>query len=757
MKLSQHIIRRFVAMATLVLMTSPVSAEMTPESLKAVEAKVRSVVEKALPCTVAITSERTGAAGSGVIVSSDGLILTAGHVTRATGDELLVFLTDGTTVKATALGADYRKDSGMARIIDDGEYPFVKIGDSTSLEENEWCIALGHTAGYQPDRTPPVRLGRILSDRVGGFISTDCALTGGDSGGPLFDLNGELIGIHSNIGNSLMENRHIPIETYQSQWNDMVEGARLNDWNGPMLGVWLDEDVAEGVRVEVMPDGPAAKAGLETNDIIVAVKGKPTLNGDKLLVEIAKCRPQEPAEIEVLRGDERLKIEVTPTRRRQLMRSGPWSRRQGPQRERQRQEESGQQDQDEGQTDKQQEDQQSKEPEEGSTEKAESGDAPATTGEQSSDADVEKQGNTEEQSEAERLSELEQELANRIRDAHENGGEVEIPQELKEKYPNLQELARRMAGILGRGFNIGSPGEDKFFTDVVNGYRPIIDDVADSVVKVMVGPKQVALGTVIRQDGYVLTKASEIKDSTPTIELADGERFPASVEKEFGEYDLALLRVPKKLTAVEFSSVSDELPLGTFVSAVGVDPTPLAIGVLSVARRSLAARDKPFLGVSLRPAENGLAINSVVPESAAATAGLKPGDVIVSLNGKPFTAVPLFILSLGRKRPGDEIKLALVRDDVELEKVVKLGGRTEQTMDRTRGRYPTGGKLSDQRDGYPNALQTDLPFRYNECGSPLVDLDGRIIGLNIARAGRTKSYAIPAGTISDLLKEALPQ
>ena len=139
-----------------------------------------------------------------------------------------------------------------------------------------------------------------------------------------------------------MENRHIPIETYQSQWNDMVEGARLNDWNGPMLGVWLDEDVAEGVRVEVMPEGPAAKAGLETNDIIVAVKGKPTLSGDKLLVEIAKCRPGEVAEIDVLRGDEKLKIEVTPTRRRQLMRRGRWARpsgRRGPQQEQQPQDE----------------------------------------------------------------------------------------------------------------------------------------------------------------------------------------------------------------------------------------------------------------------------------------------------------------------------------------------------------------------------------------------------------------------------------
>ncbi len=770
MKPSLRIAYRSAVLAALVCMASQATAEMTPETLKAVEAKVKSVVEKALPCTVALTSERTGAAGSGVIVSKDGLILTAGHVTRATGDELIVFFPNGDTVRAKALGADYNRDSGMAKIVEQGEYPFVELGDSKSLEENEWCIALGHTSGYQPDRTPPVRLGRVLGTRVQRFISTDCALTGGDSGGPLFDLDGALIGIHSNIGNSLMENRHIPIEIYQTQWNDMLEGARLGDSNGPMLGVWLGDDVKDGVQVEVMPDSPAAEAGLETDDIIISVKGKPTKNGDSLLAEIAKCRAEEAIAVEVLRGDERLTFQVTPKKRRQLMRRGSnWGRSRrprGPGSEPSPQESSSKESDSTSDDAAEKSEEQSKQESDSAA-----GDAdvkPAKQLDQQTDsANDAKEMPTEEAressdsvaSEAEKKTDEEQirELAKRIREAQKNGGEVEVPPELQKKYPNLDELGKLMDGILGGGFSFGTPGEDKFFTDVINGYRPIVDDATESVVRVMVGPKQVALGTVIREDGYVLTKASQVKDVTPTIQLSDGQRFAASVEKEFAEYDLALLRVPKKLIPAQFSPVSDELPLGTFVTAVGVDPTPLAIGVLSVARRSLAAKDRPFLGVSLRPDENGLAINTVVTDRAASKAGLQEGDVVRTLDGKAYSAVPLFIQSLGRRRPGDEIKLQLVRDGKEFEQSVKLGGRENLPPDPTRGRYPPGGKLSEQAGGYPNALQTDLPFQFNECGSPLVDLEGRIVGLNIARAGRTKSYAIPAGTIRSLMAEALPE
>ncbi len=723
---------RLTLAIAMICLASRVSAETTPESLKAIESQVKAVVQQALPCTVALTSEGTGAAGSGVVVSKEGLILTAGHVTRATGDDILVFFPDGKMVRAKSLGANYRRDSGMAKIVDEGEYPYVELGKSASLEQDQWCIALGHTAGYKRDRTPPIRLGRILANNVTGFVSTDFALTGGDSGGPLFDLNGKLIAIHSNIGTTLMENRHVPVDTFQADWDRLVNGERIGlsrgrrfsrNRNRPMLGVWLGDEIKEGVQVEVMPDGPAAQSGLRTGDIIRSVAGKPTRNGDDLLAAIASCKAGEAAEIQLLRDGQELKLQVTPLSERELYRrSIPQDPSAAPQ-------ENG-----------------------GGSAKNQ----PEKEG-QSVPNESDAQASNQQDQAAKLRAEAEKELAEKVKNAKENGGRVELSPELMQKFGDAQQFMARVRQLFSEGVPLLMPSEDKFFTDVVSGYRPIVADATQSVVRVMVGPKQVALGTVIREDGYVLTKASEVKGVTPTVQLNDGQRFAASVEKEFVEYDLALLKIPSRLPAAEFAAELPDLPLGTFVSAVGVDPTPLAIGVLSVAQRSLAAKDQPFLGISLRSVDGGLAIQSVVPNSAAEKAGLREGDIIRTMDGKDYAMVPLFIQSLGRKRPGDEVKLVMMRDGESLEQVVTLGGRQELPPELGEGRYPTGGKLSEQRDGYPSALQTDLPFSYNECGSPLVDLDGRIIGVNIARAGRTKSYAIPVAALRDLLKDALPE
>ena len=160
----------------------------------------------------------------------------------------------------------------MVQITEEGSYPFVELGESGSLKRNQWCVALGHPGGFDPNRTPPIRLGRVL--RVGGFVVTDCAVVGGDSGGPLFDAEGRVIGIHSNIGATLSENRHVPVDVYRDQWESMKKGERSgkrfagrqgrDNPNRPMLGVVLGEPGKDGgVFLQDVIDGsPAAKAGL---------------------------------------------------------------------------------------------------------------------------------------------------------------------------------------------------------------------------------------------------------------------------------------------------------------------------------------------------------------------------------------------------------------------------------------------------------------------------------------------------------------
>ena len=174
------------------------TAEETLAAFKSRQAKIKASVKKVMPATVSIT-DRVGF-GSGVIVSKDGYILTAGHVltTNPENRELTVYFSDGSIAKAKPLGKNLDVDAGMAKLIGDKEWPYVDMGDSKNVRRGDWCICLGHSGGYELGRTPPVRTGKVLRNN-NLRILTDCALIGGDSGGPLFDLDGNLIGITARL------------------------------------------------------------------------------------------------------------------------------------------------------------------------------------------------------------------------------------------------------------------------------------------------------------------------------------------------------------------------------------------------------------------------------------------------------------------------------------------------------------------------------------------------------------------------------
>ena len=154
-----------------------------PESvtdLKTMQEHVAKVVEKVMPSTVCV---RVGPAfGSGVIVSKDGFVLTAGHVSGKPGQEVTIIFHDGKTVKGKTLGGNHGIDSGMIKIMAPGEWPYVEMGDSRDVQPGQWCLVCADPGGYKKGRTPPVRLGRVL--RTGNArIVTDCVIVGGDSGG----------------------------------------------------------------------------------------------------------------------------------------------------------------------------------------------------------------------------------------------------------------------------------------------------------------------------------------------------------------------------------------------------------------------------------------------------------------------------------------------------------------------------------------------------------------------------------------------
>ena len=317
----------FIALAGCVMPLAAREPARNLQDLVKLESKVEEVSRKVMPATVALLSDRTGSSGSGVITTADGLILTAAHVVQG-ADELLVVFPDGKQVQGKVLGANYSKDIAMVKIAERGKWPFVEMGASKPLDAGDWVIALGHSAGFDPARTPPVRFGRVISKGPGNFLTTDCTLIGGDSGGPLFDLDGKIVGIHSSIGQSLTNNNHAGIDGFRDDWDKLIAGEAwgalsMNPFANPempVLGIGMAMmRGVKGVIVEsVVPRSPAAAAGVRTGVVIRSLDGSAVADGRELLQILAKRQPGDSVKLGVVRENDKLDVDVTLKRRSEL-------------------------------------------------------------------------------------------------------------------------------------------------------------------------------------------------------------------------------------------------------------------------------------------------------------------------------------------------------------------------------------------------------------------------------------------------------
>ncbi len=289
------------------LVTINRSTPASVNDLRTIQAAIQQAAEKALPATVGVRINLTF--GSGVIVTEDGYVLTAGHVVPRPGRDATIIMPDGKEHHAKTLGTNANMDSGMLKITDDGKYPHVELGHSADLKLGQWCITLGHPNGLQPNRPPVLRAGRILGlpdDRTNA-IETDCTIVGGDSGGPLLDTNGRVIGIHSRISDDVTDNYHVPIDTFRDTWNHLANGDQWGDGprrGGSVLGINGRTD-PKGCRLAlVFPGYPAFKAGLQVGDIIIGFGDDAVKNLDDLQVLLNKHQPGEEITLAVLKGGE---------------------------------------------------------------------------------------------------------------------------------------------------------------------------------------------------------------------------------------------------------------------------------------------------------------------------------------------------------------------------------------------------------------------------------------------------------------------
>ena len=298
------------------LLASPLQA-YTVDQMKEMETKVKQVVAKDTPAVVSLMGI---GAGSGTVVSADGIILTAAHVTKG-NEHMDVIFPDGHKEKAKVLGADYRRDVSLVKIEKAGKYTFAEMGDSDKLDVTTMVLAMGHPGGYEIRRTPPLRIGRISSKDLGGFLVSDAALINGDSGGPLFDLDGKVVGVHSSISESLSFNRCAPVNAAKDDWSRLLAGERWGRLGGmgdpkdatkAVLGGILDKTSTAGVALtKVYAKSPLEAAGMKTGDVITGVGGDAVKTSEELSTRLSKAKPGDKLELTYQRDGAEQKAEVT--------------------------------------------------------------------------------------------------------------------------------------------------------------------------------------------------------------------------------------------------------------------------------------------------------------------------------------------------------------------------------------------------------------------------------------------------------------
>lgn len=292
--------------------------EKVPKTTEDLLAIQDALVESAAKVREATVSISIGEGfGSGVIVSKEGLILTAAHVTTAVDKELTVILNDGTRLNAVSMGLISDTDAAMMRIVDEGVYPYVEINRDDDYKLGHWVFALGHSGGFDQVRGPVLRLGRIVRDEEA-TLHSDCKVIGGDSGGPLFDMSGQLIAIHSRVNQRVVSNMHIPMREYLSHWAALESNQFLGD--GPFaerpvkgsgfLGL-ATSDTDAGIRVDrVLAEGAADKAGFLLGDLIREIDNEPIGDKSEMVKILDEKATGDKLEVLVTRDDAEISMNV---------------------------------------------------------------------------------------------------------------------------------------------------------------------------------------------------------------------------------------------------------------------------------------------------------------------------------------------------------------------------------------------------------------------------------------------------------------
>jgi S1-C subfamily serine protease len=315
--------------ASTTTVTTPAAAE--PVSSSGTQSSIASIVDGALPSVVEIKVEgsaespenpfplptpRVQGLGSGWVFDDAGHVVTNEHVVNGAAKVTVVFQ-DGTEVPARVVGTDPSTDVAVLELEEEHESSPLPLGSTSSLHLGDTVIAIGSPLGLQGTVTAGIvsGLGRDIQApnqfTIDGAVQTDAALNHGNSGGPLLDGSGRVVGMNAQIASETGANSGIgyaiPVETVKQIADQLIASGKVEH---PYLGVQITDDENGALIAEIVPGSPAAEAGLRQGDVVTEVAGSEVASADELREAVADRKPGDSLELTVERDGEMMTVTV---------------------------------------------------------------------------------------------------------------------------------------------------------------------------------------------------------------------------------------------------------------------------------------------------------------------------------------------------------------------------------------------------------------------------------------------------------------
>ncbi len=279
------------------------------------------------------------------------------------------------------------------------------------------------------------------------------------------------------------------------------------------------------------------------------------------------------------------------------------------------------------------------------------------------------------------------------------------------------------------------------------------EGVWQSVVEVEADGRQVGYGLITSADGQIVTKLSLLKNKL-SCRLPNGKRFDAKLVFQDQENDLALLKVEAGRLKAASIPKNIKMQVGQWIISPSKSKSPLAVGVVGVLPKKILSASG-FLGVTIEDGKGGAIVRQVAAASAAEACGLRVDDLITRIGKAAIGGRDELVEVVGALSPGDKVALQIVRNSRKVALTATLGKRDEPRTSQRRSRSRRFSRgFSTRRRGFKRAVQYDAVLQPSQCGGPVIDILGRVVGLNIARAERTRTLALTNDILLDFLMEA---